>query len=76
MIIVILGYLQFFFAPINIDATIISKMNHESIYRFRFMWGLIAKMTVEGLMAMNGDGMPKAALAALNAKLNEYDVVE
>lgn len=40
------------------------------------MWGLVAKMTVEGLMAMNGDGMPKAALAALNAKLNEYDVVE
>lgn len=30
----------------------------------------------EGLMAMSGDGMPKAALAALNAKLNEYDVVE
>ena len=39
------------------------------------MWGMISNFTVEGLMEMNGDGMPEAALAMINAKLNEYDVM-
>lgn len=40
------------------------------------MWGMISNFTVEGMMEMNGDGVPAAALAMINAKLNEFDVVE
>ena len=39
------------------------------------MWGMISNFTVEGMLEMSGE-LPQAAVAMINAKLNEYDVVE
>jgi len=39
------------------------------------MWGMIKNFTVEGMIEMGGQ-VPESAVAMLNAKLIEFDVVE
>ncbi len=39
------------------------------------IWAMLSNLSLEDMLEMNGD-LPKEALALLNAKLNEYDVVE
>ena len=38
------------------------------------MWGMISNFTVEGMLEMSGE-LPQAAIAMINAKLNEFDVM-
>lgn len=40
------------------------------------MWGMIQNFTVESMLEMSGSDIPEAAIAMLNSKLNEFDVVE
>ncbi|MBP3701921.1 MAG: beta-galactosidase, partial [Lachnospiraceae bacterium] len=40
------------------------------------MWGMISKFTIEGMLEMGGQELPEAVIAMLNAKLNEFDVIE
>ena len=37
------------------------------------MWGMILNFTIEGMIEMGNAEVPAAALAVLNAKLNEFD---
>ena len=39
------------------------------------MWGMVSKMTVEGLMSMSGEELPEAVMATLNAQLNKFDLI-
>ena len=39
------------------------------------MWGMVKNFTVEGMIEMGGN-VPEAAIALINAKLIEFDVVE
>ncbi|MBO5461367.1 MAG: beta-galactosidase, partial [Ruminococcus sp.] len=39
------------------------------------MWGMISNFTIEGMIEMGNQEVPEAALAALNAKLNQFDDV-
>lgn len=39
------------------------------------MWGMISNFTVELMLSMSGKNIPEAALAMLNAKLIEFDII-
>jgi len=40
------------------------------------MWGMISKFTVEGMLDMGGQELPAAAIAMINGRLNQFDVIE
>ena len=40
------------------------------------MWGMLKNFTIEGMIEMGNAEVPQSALAMLNAKLNEFDIVE
>ena len=39
------------------------------------MWGMVQNFTIEGMLEMSGDSIPEAAIAMINSKLNEFDVM-
>lgn len=39
------------------------------------MWGMVQNFTIEGMLEMSSDSIPEAAIAMINAKLNEFDVM-
>jgi len=79
--------MQFPEGKYNIDSSLGSIYNNQDAWNMLVelmklpispahgMWGMVKNFTVRGMMEMGGE-VPEAAFAMINAKLNEYDVME